>query len=54
VGQSAGKPRATDKQRILDEMNDQLTAMEVSPEERAEITQLYVRFIAFDFYQLFN
>lgn len=46
-------PKAADKQRILDEMDDQLASMDVGNDERAEIRRSYVRFIAFDFYYLF-
>jgi hypothetical protein len=53
-GNRFGTPKATDKQRLLDEMNEQLKAMKVGDEQRAEIQQSYVRFIAFDFYQLYT
>jgi hypothetical protein len=52
-GNRLGTPKATDRQRILDEMDEQLARMNVSEDERAEIRRSYVRFIAFDFYQLY-
>jgi hypothetical protein len=52
-GNRFGAPKAADKQRILDEMDDQLAAMDVGIDERAEIRRSYVRFIVFDFYYLF-
>jgi len=48
-----GKPKASSKQLILDEMDDQLSNMNVSEDERADIKRSYVRFIGFDFYQLY-
>jgi hypothetical protein len=41
------------KQKLLDEMDAQLSAMNVSVDERAEIKRSYIRFIGFDFYQLY-
>ena len=35
-------------------MDEQLAAMNVSTGERSEIKRAYVRFIAFDFYQLYT
>jgi hypothetical protein len=52
-GNRWGAPKATEKQRLLDAMDEQLAAMNVSADERSEIKQSYVRFIAFDFYQLY-
>jgi hypothetical protein len=52
-GNRFGAPKAVDKQRILDEMDDQLATMDVTSDERAEIRRSYVRFIAYDFYYLF-
>jgi hypothetical protein len=46
-------PKAMDKQRLLDEMDQQLIAMNVGADERAEIKRSYIRFIGFDFYQLY-
>lgn len=52
-GNRLGTPKASDKQRVLDEMDEQLATMNVSADERAEIKRSYVRFIGFDFYQLY-
>lgn len=52
-GNRLGKPKASSKQLILDEMDDQLSNMNVSEDERADIKRSYVRFIGFDFYQLY-
>jgi hypothetical protein len=52
-GNRFGSPTAAEKQRLLDAMDEQLTAMDVSANERREIKQPYVRFIAFDFGQLY-
>ena len=43
-GNRFGTPKAADKQRILDEMDDQLATMDVDNDERAEIRRSYVRF----------
>jgi hypothetical protein len=53
-GNRLGTPKASAKQRILDEIDDQLSNMNVSEDERAEIKRSYVRFIAFDFYELYT
>jgi hypothetical protein len=53
-GNRMGAPKATEKQRLLDAMDEQLAAMNVSADERSEIKQSYVRFIAFDFYLLYT
>lgn len=52
-GNRLGAPKAADKQRLLDEMDQQLAAMNVGVDERAEIKRSYIRFIGFDFYQLY-
>jgi hypothetical protein len=52
-GNRLGTPRAIEKQRLLDEMDEQLSEMKVSNDERAELKRNYVRFIAFDFYQMY-
>jgi hypothetical protein len=52
-GNRLGAPKAAEKQRLLDEMDDQLATMNVSADERSEIKIPYIRFIAFDFYQMF-
>jgi len=49
-----GTPKALDKQRLLDEMDEQLTEMKVDPVERKKINRSYARFIAFDFYQMYT
>ena len=52
-GNRLGTPKAIEKQRLLDEMDEQLAALKVSLDERAELKRNYVRFIAFDFYQMY-
>jgi hypothetical protein len=46
-------PKAVEKQRILDAIDDQLAAAGVTAEERNSLKGPYVRFIAVDFYNLF-
>jgi hypothetical protein len=52
-GNRLGAPKASERQRLLDEMNEQLAVLKVPADERAQIQQSYVRFIGFDFYQLY-
>jgi hypothetical protein len=53
-GNRLGAPKAIEKQRLLDAMDEQLAALNVSPDEANEIKRSYVRFIAFDFYTLYS
>ena len=52
-GNRFGAPRAVEKQRLLDEMDEQLEILKVNESDRAEFKKPYVRFIGFDFYQLY-
>jgi hypothetical protein len=49
-----GTPSAKQKQAILDEVDQQINDLKVSPEERAKIVRPFVRMIGFDFYMLFT
>jgi len=52
-GNRMGAPSVKDKQAILDEIDNQLTSLNVTVEERNEIIRPYVHLIGFDFYQMF-
>lgn len=47
-------PSAKEKQAVLDEVENQLIDLKVSPEERAEIARPLVRVIGFDLYMAFT
>src|SRR6266568_4690392 len=49
-----GAPSAKDKQAVLDEVDAQLTDLNVTPEERRQITRPYTQMIAWDFYLLYT
>jgi hypothetical protein len=49
-----GTPSAKDKQTILDEIDQQLTALNVSAEDRHAMTQQYVQLIGVDLYGIFS
>jgi hypothetical protein len=49
-----GAPSAKEKQAILDEVDAQLTDLNVTAEERKAITRPYTQMIAWDFYILFT
>jgi hypothetical protein len=53
-GNRMGAPSAKEKQAILDEVDAQLTDLNVTPEERKAITRPYTQMIAWDFYLLFT
>jgi hypothetical protein len=53
-GNRMGTPQASEKQQLLDEMDQQLSDINVDPDERAGIKRSYIHFIAFDFYQLYT
>jgi hypothetical protein len=53
-GNRLGAPKATEKQRLLDAMDEQLAALNVNPDDANEIKRSHVRFIAFDFYTLYS
>jgi len=52
-GNRFGNPKASEKQRILDAVDEQLVALNVPADERSGIQQAYIRFIAFDFYRMY-
>jgi hypothetical protein len=52
-GNRMGTPSAKDKQTVLDDVDKQLADLNVTPQERREITRPYVQLIGFDFYTLF-
>jgi hypothetical protein len=48
-----GRPSAKDKQTILDEIDQQLTALKVTEEERHAMTRQYVQLIGVELYGIF-
>jgi hypothetical protein len=52
-GNRVGTPLAKDKQEILDQFDEQLTALKVNGDENREIAKPYVQFIAVDLYTIF-
>jgi hypothetical protein len=48
-----GGPSAKDKQLILDEVDQQLAELKVTPDERANVVRPYVHLIGWDFYQMY-
>jgi hypothetical protein len=48
-----GAPSAKEKQALLDQVDEQLTSLDVSEQERAQIVSPYVKFIALDYFQIF-
>jgi hypothetical protein len=53
-GNRMAAPPAAEKQAILDEIDQQLADLNVSPEERSAITRPFVQMIGFDLYLIFN
>lgn len=49
-GNRMGAPTAKDKQALLDEVDQQIADLKLTPSERAEITKPYMRLVAFDLY----
>jgi len=52
-GNRMGTPSAKEKQAILDEVDAQLTDLNVTPQERKAITRPYTQMIGWDFYMLY-
>ncbi len=53
-GNRLGSPKAVDKQRILDEMDAQLSALKVGDAERRQITKPLVALIGVDLYAAYS
>ena len=49
-----GWPFANDKQRLLDQVDEQLADLKVAPEERVEITRPYTQLIGVDLFSIFH
>jgi len=47
-------PNAAEKQAMLDEIDGQLRALEVSDKERRELGSTYLKIVGFDFYMLYT
>lgn len=52
-GNRLGAPKAVDKQKVLDDVDEQLATLNVSSDEREEIKRTYLRFIGLDFVTLY-
>jgi hypothetical protein len=53
-GNRMGTPSAKDRQAIMDQVDKQLSGLEVTPDERANIARPYLRMIGFDFHLWFT
>lgn len=53
IANRMGPSRAAEKQAMLDEINKQLSNLQVSDVELRSLSQTYVRLIGFDFYMLY-
>jgi hypothetical protein len=53
-GNRMGTPPAREKQAILDEIDNQLAELKVSPEELADIQRPFVKMVRLDFFFLFQ
>jgi hypothetical protein len=53
-GNRFGGPPAKEKQAVLDQIDSQLSELEVSPEDRAVITRPFVKMVRLDFFWLFR
>jgi hypothetical protein len=53
-GNRMATPSAKEKQAVLDDVDKQLADLNVTPQQRAEITRPYIQLIGFDFYLFFT
>jgi len=53
-GNRMGTPPAREKQAVLDEINNQLAELKVSPKELADIQRPFVKMVRLDFFFLFQ
>lgn len=53
-GNRLGTPSAREKQAVLDEIDNQLAELKVSPEELADIQRPFVKMVRLDFFFLFQ
>jgi hypothetical protein len=53
-GNRMGSPSAKEKKAFLDEIDQQLVDLQLTPEERTEISRPVVRIIGFDLYMIFS